>query len=219
MSDPHQAPVRGSGHSPGAESRVERERFRTHPYTVIGSIVGVLTLMVTVLAWSPWRHTPASASSFPCPTKSLVSSTDAPWRLRPPSDLTVSWSYSETISGRDEATIHWKNNDSRTVFGLIEVIGRYGSPNANDETIVVDGRPLPGTGMCGDWYRRYNSVSKSLTGVFFDGLWPEEQYCFAVNASGSSGGNAYPYPSIESSPVCETAPWEASWGTAASPPS
>lgn len=34
-----------------------RERFRTNPYTVIGAIAGLLTLIVTVLVWSPWKHT------------------------------------------------------------------------------------------------------------------------------------------------------------------
>jgi hypothetical protein len=218
MSEQYRPPGRGPAPPSNTEHEIERERFRTHPYTVISTVVALLTLMVTVLVWAPWKHADASAGSFQCPTKSLLSATDAPDRLRPPSHLTISWSYSETVAGTDEATIHWKNNDSRAVFGLIEIVGRYGTPNADDETIVVDGRPLPDDGDCGDWYRRYNQVSESLTGVFFDGLWPEEQYCFSVNASNAAGGNGAPYPSIESLPVCETAPWEPQWGTAAVPP-
>jgi streptogramin lyase len=37
-----------------------RERFRTHPYTVIAAIAGLLTLVVTALVWSPWKHTQGS---------------------------------------------------------------------------------------------------------------------------------------------------------------
>lgn len=206
---------------PNSRNTVERERFRTHPYTVIGTVAAILALIVSVAVWAPWRRShkiSASTQSFQCPTKSQVTAEDAPGRLRPPSDLTISWSYSETIAGRDEATLHWKNNDSRTTFGLIEIVGRYGTPNADDEPIVIDGRPLPGVGECGDWYRRYNSVSDSLTGVFFDGLWPEERYCVSINASPANGGTAYPYPSVESPPICEVAPWNVSWGQAATPP-
>jgi len=107
--------------------------------------------------------------------------------------------------------------DSRTANGLVEVLGRYGRPNNADEPTHTDGRPIPAEGVCGNWYRRYMQPDDGERGIYLDGLWPNERYCFAVNSSDPGGGVREPYPSILTVPVCETAPWNSVWGTPDAP--
>jgi len=116
------------------------------------------------------------------------------------------------------ATIGWQNNDARASFGLIEVTGRYGKRDKDDEPTTTNGVRLPANGLCGDWYREYTRSDDGERTVFFEGLWPGEIYCFAVNASDPGGGLHSPHRSVDSIPVCQTAPWSSSWGRSASPP-
>jgi hypothetical protein len=66
----------------------ERERFSTHPYTVIGTVIGLLALVVTVLVWAPWERnqaskTTSSSSVISVPPRSDGTSTES----QPPSVL------------------------------------------------------------------------------------------------------------------------------------
>lgn len=144
----------------------------------------------------------------------MISRPDSDDRLRPPSDLTVDWQQSETDSGRVAVSLHWKNNDARTASALVEVTGRYGSGNAFDIPVSTDGRLLPNGGTCGHWYRRAPRADDGERGIYIDGLWARSKYCFSVNVSDPAGGTRAPYPSVGTSPSCESAPWNKKWGDA-----
>ena len=189
-------------------------------------VATIIALLIAVaFATGPpfwWRHLPWSAATSPttiaCPSFSMISvKPDSSDRLRPPTGLAVTWAPSQTLIGHVTATLHWTNSDSRTAFGLIEITGRYGNVNPLDEAITTDGQSLPATGLCGHWFRKYTLPDDGERGVVFEGLWPNERYCFSVNESDAGGGVHAPYPWIGNPAVCGTAPWQASWGKAAVP--
>jgi hypothetical protein len=195
------------------------------PYAKAGVWVAVIGLVLTygiaaaTQGWWPFpiNRSKAAVPAHICPNQQIYNPDDDPRRLRPPKNLSVAWDRSPTIRGRVSATVHWTNVDAATSMGLLEVVGRYGVTNPNDEPTRTDGRPLPTEGICGDWYRRYHRADDGERGVFFDGLWPNDRYCFAVNSSDPGGGLQSPYPSIETPAVCEDAPWYSAWGEAAQP--
>jgi hypothetical protein len=189
------------------------------PWAKAGVLFALLGIIAAYLIaagqahWFPFSDDVVQA----CAGQSIENSSDSSDRLRPPENLTITWERSPTLSGRVSAAIHWRNVDPRTSSGLIEVVGRYGSTSENDLPYVLDGRKLPREGLCGHWLRRYNRADDDERGVYFDGLWPDEQYCFSVNSSDPGGGVRSPYPSIGTPAVCESAPWDQSWGKAARP--
>jgi len=191
------------------------------PWTKVGVLIGAGSLIIGYLAFaasiSKWPFDKATSQASTCDEPAIQIGPYSPDRLKTPTDLTVTWDVSSTVAGHVTATIHWHNVDSRTVNGLLEVTGRYGTANPEDSPTVLDGRPLPANGLCGDWFRQYTRITDGERGEFFDGLWPGEQYCFAVNASDADGGNSPPYPSLNTAPVCEKAPWNSVWGQAAQP--
>jgi hypothetical protein len=187
----------------------EREKLKTHPWTAVGSIAGVAALIVTMITlWPGWQDDPAP----PCSTEQRSGPTDPAGRLKAPTGVRIEWTRSPTAAGRVAAAVYWVNNDDRTTQGLLEVTGRFGKRDANDLTVRVDGRELPREGLCGNWYRRYTQPDDGERGEFFDRLWANDDYCFAPNASNAAGGTRSPYPSLQSDPVCERAPWHDSWG-------
>jgi hypothetical protein len=195
------------------------------PYTKAGFFVGVAGILVSycltalTAGWWPFNRDDKAAKASTCVNPVMDGRPDSPDRLRPPKDLSVAWDRSPTLAGRVSATLHWENVDPRTSFGLIEVTGRYGEPNVNDIPYNLDGRPLPAAGLCGHWLRRYNDADDDERGVFLNGLWAGERYCFAVNSSDPGGGVHAPYPSIKTVPVCEQAPWNPAWGSEQAVPS
>lgn len=193
------------------------------PYTKAAAVFAGLAIIVTYLVaagashWWPFnidvRQSHNSGQTI-CVGPVIASYADSPGRLRPPKNLSITWDRSPTVFGRVSAAIHWQNVDPRTAFGLIEVTGRYGRRAAEDIPHVLDGRELPAEGLCGHWLRRYNRYDDGERGVFFDGLWAGEPYCFSVNSSDPGGGMRSPYPSVGTTPVCENAPWNNDWGQA-----
>ena len=82
-----------------------REHFRTHPYTVIAALAGLLTLIVTVLIWSPWKHIQGSA---PPQGRASQSGSSAP-RTSPPSPVPTSgirWTALPASSWHDFGITH-----------------------------------------------------------------------------------------------------------------
>jgi hypothetical protein len=67
---PARFPRPQSGSRPAGSVSSTRERFRTHPYTVIAALAGLFTLTVTVLVWSPWKHIQGSTPPQAPPSKS-----------------------------------------------------------------------------------------------------------------------------------------------------
>jgi hypothetical protein len=180
--------------------------------TAAGLIVSVLGIYLGVAATRSYYPFESSAKAVtpPC-TQTIEEASDGSTRLRPPANVAIHWSESQTQPGRVSAVIHWVNKDSRTAFGLIQVAGRYGAQSPDDEPIRTDSRELPAAGLCGTWYRQWRSPDDGERGVFIDGLWPNESYCFAVNVSDKGGGVQAPFPSIATK-VCEESPWRSAWG-------
>lgn len=188
-------------------------------FAAVALPIGYMSLAATV-HWPPFDNDIGQSTGTnqnTCVSPIIESRADSPDRLRPPKNLSITWDRSPTVSGRVSATIHWQNVDPRTAFGLIEVTGRFGSRAGNDIPYILDGRELPAEGLCGHWLRRYSQADDDERGVFFDGLWVGEPYCFAVNSSDPGGGVDAPYPSIKTPPVCEKAPWNEAWGQPANP--
>ncbi|RZU50121.1 hypothetical protein EV385_1886 [Krasilnikovia cinnamomea] len=198
------------------------ETIRSHPWTAGSAIIGALALVVAVLAYVNDLAGDADASEkdavAACAPVQMIEAGDSSTRLRPPGQVFVEWTRSPTLAGRVSASVRWVDNDPRTSFGLLEVTGRYGVSHRDDTPVRLDGRALPSPGICGHWYRRYNDKDDGERGVFFDGLWADEPYCFSPNSSAEwTGVNKAPFPSVGAPPKCETAPWNDGWGSADRP--
>ncbi|MDP9695397.1 UNVERIFIED_ORG: hypothetical protein J2X79_002974 [Arthrobacter globiformis] len=184
-------------------------------WTKAGVLVAVVTLGASYYFaaadhdWWPFTAADsqgATSTNDKCPDTLMTQAGDSVDRLRPPTDLTIKWEASPSLPDRAAATVKWRINDDRTASGLIEIAGRYGVQFDDDIPYRLDGRPLPSQGLCGHWLRQYTHPDRAESGAYFDGLWPGETYCFAVNSSDENGGNASPFPSINTPAKCEVAP-------------
>jgi len=188
---------------------------------LIPIIIAVLALLRDV--------TDFTISGFPAPGKAATdtcadrlpddsSAVVETGRLSAPHIDHLNYEQSQTNPGHIVIHIGWAGTDRRNTEGLIQMSGRRGPDNADDFQIPMNYKP-PQPGQCGTWYRNYHSQKQGQLYWLqtFDGLWGDETYCFAVNASDGDGGSKAPYPSFYSKPVCIEAKWKSGWGKVEKP--